>query len=563
MPAAPSGPAVVRNLRLATGLILFTYVSTHLLNHSLGLVSLSAMEGGRWWFTAVWRHPVATTALYGGLLVHVALALTSLYRRHHVRMPAWEATQAALGLSIPVLLFSHIINTRLAAEIYGINDSYGRVALILWALSPQTGARQVLVMAIAWTHGCIGLHFWLRLRPWYRRLGPALLAVAVVLPVLAALGFVAAGREAAAQAVDPARRAALLWSGRPPLSEEQTAALARVYERCIAGYGAALGLVLVARAMRNGARRRRVIRLTYPARGTVAVPAGLTVLEASRFAGIPHASVCGGRGRCSTCRVAVTGPAEALPPASDDEARVLRRVGAGPNVRLACQLRPAGDVSVTPLLTPTVSVAAGVAPHDPHNGSEQEIAVLFADLRGFTSIAERKLPYDVVFLLNRYFETVGSAINRAGGVANQFTGDGVMALFGVDAGAAVGCRRALAAAVEMVRSVDRLSEALGGELPAPLRIGIGIHTGPAVVGRMGYAEGRYLTAVGDTVNTAARLEQLTKEYDCALVISDAVAARAGIEVSAYPGHTLALRNRAEVLAIRVIADVESLTAAVS
>jgi adenylate cyclase len=310
--------------------------------------------------------------------------------------------------------------------------------------------------------------------------------------------------------------------------------------------------------VRSVTRRQRVVRLTYPAGRIVVVPAGLTVLEASRFAGIPHASVCGGRGRCSTCRVAVTGLAAALPPPSDDEGRVLRRVGAGPNVRLACQLRPAGDISVTPLLKPTVSASAGVAAHDPHNGSEQEIAVLFADLRGFTSIAERKLPYDVVFLLNRYFETVGSAINRAGGVANQFTGDGVMALFGVDAGAEVGCRRALAAAVDMVRSVAALSEALGSELPAPLRIGIGIHTGPAVVGRMGYAEGRYLTAVGDTVNTAARLEQLTKEYDCALVISDAVAARAGEDLSGYPRHILTLRNRAEVLSIRVITDVASL-----
>jgi adenylate cyclase len=558
MAAGPSGPVVLRNLRLTTGLILFTYVITHLLNHALGLVSLSAMEAGQWWFKALWRDPIVTAALYGALLVHVALALTSLYRRHHLRMPAWEATQMALGLVIPVLLFSHVIGTRLAAEAFGVNDSYERVTLILWLINPAAGERQLLVTAIAWTHGCMGLHFWLRLRPWYRRASPVLLGVAVLVPVLAALGLVTGGREAVARAADPARRAAMLWSGRPPLSAEQTAALALVYQRSITAYGGLLALVLAARAVRSVARRRSVIRLTYPAARTVVVPAGLTVLEASRFARIPHASVCGGRGRCSTCRAAVIGPPQALPPPSDDETRVLRRVGAGPNVRLACQLRPAGDISVTPLLKPTVA-ASGVAAHDPHNGSEQEIAVLFADLRGFTSIAEQKLPYDVVFLLNRYFETVGGAINRAGGVANQFTGDGVMALFGIDAGGEAGCRHAMAAAMDMVRSVTRLSEALGSELPAPLRIGIGIHTGPAVVGRMGYAEGRYLTAVGDTVNAAARLEQLTKEYDCALVISEAVAARAGVDVSAYPGHTLSLRNRAEVLSIRVIADVASLT----
>ncbi len=478
MTAAPSGPAFVRNLRLTTGLILFAYVFTHLLNHGLGLVSLSAMESGQWWFKALWRSPLATFALYGAFVVHVALALTSLYRRHHLRMPVWEATQMALGLIIPVLLFSHVIGTRLAAEMYAVNDAYARVVLIFWTVNPPVGARQLLAIAIAWAHGCMGLHFWLRLRSWYPRVSPVLFAAAVLLPVLAALGFVAAGREAAAQAADPARREQLLWSGRAPLTGKERATLERVYQWSVTGYGGALALVLAARAVRSVARRRSVIRLTYPGGRTVVVPAGLTVLEASRLARIPHASVCGGRGRCSTCRVAVTGPSEALPPASEEERRVLRRVGAGPGVRLACQLRPTGNVSVTPLLAATVSASAGMAAYDPHNGSEQDIAVLFADLRGFTSVAERKLPYDVVFLLNRYFETVGGAISRAGGIANQFTGDGVMALFGVDAGAETGCRQALVAAGDMVRSVDALSKALGSELPAPLRIGIGIHTGP-------------------------------------------------------------------------------------
>ena len=130
------------------------------------------MEAGQWWFKALWRPPLATFALYGALVVHLALALTSLYRRHHLRMPVWEATQMALGLTIPVLLFSHLIGTRLAAETYGVNDSYSRVVLILWAVNPQAGARQVLVMAIAWAHGCMGLHFWLRLRPWSRESSP-------------------------------------------------------------------------------------------------------------------------------------------------------------------------------------------------------------------------------------------------------------------------------------------------------------------------------------------------------------------------------------------------------
>ena len=127
-----------------------------------------------------------------------------------------------------------------------------------------------------------------------------------------------------------------------------------------------------------------------------------------------------------------------LPAATVDELRVLGRVGAPAHVRLACQLRQRRDLSVVPLVPagagPRAAVGAGGHHQGPRDGEELTIAVLFADLRGFTRLAERKLPYDVVFILNRYFEAVGGAITDSGGIVNQFTGDGVMALFGVDGG---------------------------------------------------------------------------------------------------------------------------------
>jgi adenylate cyclase len=184
--------------------------------------------------------------------------------------------------------------------------------------------------------------------------------------------------------------------------------------------------------------------------------------------------------------------------------------------------------------------------------------VLFADLRGFTRMAENKLPYDVVFVLNRYFEAVGTAITRAGGVTNQFTGDGVMALFGIESGPAAGSRQALAAARAMVESVAALSVELATDLPSPLRIGIGIHAGPAVVGQMGWGESFYLTAVGDTVHVAARLEQATKDYAAELVVSEDVARRAAVDLSRFPAHDLTVRNRAGQIAIRVIDRVANL-----
>jgi adenylate cyclase len=209
-------------------------------------------------------------------------------------------------------------------------------------------------------------------------------------------------------------------------------------------------------------------------------------------------------------------------------------------------------VAVVPLVPAGVGPAEVLGAGDHRDGRELTIAVLFADLRGFTRLAERKLPYDVVFILNRYFEAVGGAITDAGGIVNQFTGDGVMALFGVDGGPEAGCRQAVRAAGAMVARVQELSRTLADDLGGALQLGIGIHSGPAVVGRMGYAATTYLTAVGDTVHVAARLEALTKDYGCELVLSEDAAVRAGLEVSDHARHELTVRNRVAPLAVFVV-----------
>jgi len=545
-------------LRLWSGCVLFVYVTLHLANHALGLVSLDAMDAGRVWFVALWRNPLGTAVLYTAFVIHPLNALWSIYRRRTLRMPAWEATQLLLGLTIPALLASHFVGTRLAHDWYGQEDNYHRIALTFWQLRPWVGLKQSIVLIVAWIHGCIGLHFWLRLRVWYSRVAPALLATAVLLPTLALLGFADGGREAARLAREPGGAARLLQNS-PRLGPAQAATLARVEEGLAAGYAGALVLTLLARSARRFYTRRwRAIRVAYEGGREVLVPIGYSILEASRFGQIPHASVCGGRGRCSTCRVQVLAGIDAIPASSAEERRVLDRVGVPPGVRLACQSRPTGDVTVRLLLPATARASDGFARPRSVAGAEQEVTILFADLRRFTTLAERRLPYDVVFFLNRYFETVGRAIDGAGGITNQFTGDGVMALFGVDADPREGCRRAVMGAHAMVEGIARLSAAMKEELDEPLRIGIGIHTGPAVVGRMGYGGTIYLTAVGDTVHVASRFQDLTKQYHAQLVISEEVAERAGLDVSTLTRHEVTVRNRAEPVAIRVIGDVAAL-----
>src|SRR5919108_3863677 len=546
----------IRRIRLTTGLVLLTYLATHLINHAFGLISLEAMEAGRIWFLLLWRNPAATAALYSSLTVHFGLALWSLYQRHHLRMPLWEALQLTLGLAVPPLLAVHVIGTRLAYEWFAVQDSYTKIVLTLWRVSPEHGLRQTILVLIAWIHGCIGLHFWLRLRRWYARLVPVFFGLALLLPVLALLGFAQAGRDISDLiARDPT------WIERTQraanaLGPNEGFILTVVHERVLQGFWASLGLVLLARAGRHAYQRRNRIRITYGDGRIVAVPPGFSVLEASRFARIPHASVCGGRGRCSTCRVRVVRGFGASPAPTQAEVRVLKRVGAPPNVRLACQLRPVEDLSVIPLLPANARASDGFMQPSYFAGQEQTIAVLFADLRSFTGMAERKLPYDLVFILNRYFEAVGAAITRAGGFVDKFIGDGVMALFGVGSTPEDGGRKAIAAACEIVRSVNALSQALAEELDEPFRIGIGIHSGPAVVGRMGYGETVHLTAIGDTVNVASRLQDLTKEYNCQLVISEQLAAHAGIDVAALRRDELTLRNRREPLTIYIVNDVQ-------
>jgi len=548
----------IRRTRLTTGLVLLTYLSTHLLNHALGLISLDAMNDGRVWFLALWRNPAGTALLYTSLLTHFSLALWSLYQRRHLRIPLWEALQLTLGLSIPPLLSLHFVGTRMQHEWFGVDDSYSLLVLTLWHAQPWDGLKQATLITVAWLHGCIGFHFWLRLRPWYRRVAPIFLSCALLLPVLGLLGFTQAGHEVdSLVARNPDWIAQVVQqSNVPPRSQRES--LYRLDDAIVATYVLAVILTLLARIARDIFERRSRIRIRYPGEREVQVPRGFSVLEASRFAGLPHASVCGGRGRCSTCRIRVTDGLSKQPLPSTAEQRVLQRVGAPPNVRLACQLRPVENLSVTPLVPANAHASDGYAQPSYLAGQERTIAVLFADLRTFTGIAEQKLPYDLVFLLNSYFETVGESIASAGGMVDKFIGDGVMALFGIEAGPAEGCRQALAAAQRMVDQVQMLSQALAEELAEPLRIGVGIHCGPAVVGRMGYGATIHLTAIGDTVNVASRLQDLTKEFSCHLVISEEVAQQAGLNVSGLARHEITVRNRREALAIFVVDDVAAL-----
>jgi adenylate cyclase len=551
----------LRRVRLASGLVLFSYLSLHLANHALGLVSLEAMEHGLVFMERLWQSAPGTAALYASLSTHLALGLWALYERRHLRWRRGEVVQIGLGVCIPLLLASHVLATRGAWSFYGVEKSYAQVLYALWVAAPDLGALQAVALAVAWTHGCLGIFYWLRLKPFFPKIDRLLLCASVLLPVLALLGFVEGGRAVAARAAtNPAWRATILQPahvGTPPQNDR----LEAVRDYLSVGFVGAVGLVLLASAGRALAERRCPgrISITYPSGTVVRIPAGLTVLEASRAAQVPHASVCGGRGRCSTCRIRVVGDMAELPPPSIAEQAVLRRIGAAPGVRLACQLRPTRDVSVVPLVPPHAASAAEarrVRPDSTVVGEERFVVALVVDMRGSTRLAEQHLPFDTVFLVGRFLEAVGAAVTEAGGRPNQFLGDGMLALFGLDADPPVACRQALAAASRIAANLEELNGANAGDLAGtPLRFGIGIHGGTAIVGEMGYAPHTVLTALGDPINVAHRLQELAKDYECELVASDIVCRLAGpapFGSRRIPRREVAIRGRSAALQVRLV-----------
>src|SRR6516162_5800313 len=176
---------MIRRLRLGSGLVMLAYVTMHLLNHAMGLLSLQAMEDALGYVVWIWSNPPAQTLLYGSFLVHYGLALSALWQRRTLRLRFAEAAQLVLGFAIPLLLVRHVVGTRISDSFF--HTDVGYYAYLLWIYfvrSPDHGYLQMLVLVVAWAHAMIGLHFWLRVRPWYGRLQPPALIVAVLVPVL-------------------------------------------------------------------------------------------------------------------------------------------------------------------------------------------------------------------------------------------------------------------------------------------------------------------------------------------------------------------------------------------
>ncbi|SMO65948.1 adenylate cyclase [Paracoccus laeviglucosivorans] len=539
--------------RQLSGVVILCFVVMHLTNHALLISSIDLADNARAWLAKPWRSLPGTVLLYGAALVHALLALWTLYSRRTLQMPLIEMVLLIMGLLIPYLLIEHAVAMRLQLPMRGIEPSYLQVLTLQWFDNPVLAIQQSVALIIVWVHGCLGLGRALSANPRFRQIRTVLIAAAVLLPVLALIGYGVAGTET----VERIRQADM--SPHPPMRPMPESygggnMIAMVATAMRSGWVMLIAVVLILRQIRALLARAGSVEISYLGGALVRVAPGTSVLEASRINGIAHYSVCGGNGRCSTCRVRIMASDMPLPDADAAERATLSRINAGPDVRLACQLRPTAALTVARLIEPPQTHLT-TAPEMPPE--EREIAVMFCDLRNFTSLSERQLPYDVVFLLNRYFELVGNAVSASGGKVDKFIGDGVMAVFGLEGDLPHACRAALRAAALIRQEIAVMNRELHRDIALTIDVGIGIHAGPAIIGQMGFSGNMSQTAIGDTVNVASRLEGVSKDLRAPIVISDEVMAaqdrdRAGLESQRVP-----IRGREFGLVVWPLRDADS------
>lgn len=504
-------------LRLISGIILFLFAATHFLNHAAGLISLELMHEVQQWRWSVTRSWPGTAILALALFTHVALGLYKLAMRGTLRLSAWELAQLGLGIAVPFLLLPHIVNTRIARVRFGVDDTYLYELPRLW---PENALLQSLLLIMVWAHGCLGLHKWLTFKSWYRHAKPFFFALAIAIPVLSLCGFMISGRAVTELTKSPEQFDHLKELTHWPSPDAQNAlAEYRLGVRLFFGSVLALALgVFIWRRLASTKAPR--ITITYAGGPTIRTAVGPTLLEISRLHRVPHAAACGGRARCSTCRVRVERGEKRLRPPAFAEAFTLASVGAEPGIRLACQIRPRGSLTVTKLVREATLSPGHMAPDDMEAaGTEKPLAIMMVDLRGYTQMAQGRLPYDVVYVLNEFFTAIGNAIIVHGGTIDKFLGDGLLAFFGREGGVQDGCRGALRAARAIDLALDQVNAKLEAELGHPLRVAIGLHAGQCILGRIGFGPSREVTVIGNAVNIASRLEALAKEHGVQIMAS--------------------------------------------
>ena len=539
---------IIRQARMYSGLIIFLYVTIHLLNHSLGLVSIKLMDQVSDYVSNFVRINAVSAILYLSFLIHLVFGLSSLFKRRSFNMPSKDWAQLILGLTLPWILIVHLIANGYATRFENLESSYALLVLATWVFDTKYIFLYNLLLVATWVHGIIGIQNITQNSEFYNKNKLFFTVVVWIVPILSVLGYTSAGKELISSImIDEATIYQIL--GKANFTEDLGFRLTKLSNSVLLYYPSILVFLFVSALIIYRYRlSMREITVKYADGVEVKISKGTSILEASRENSIGHISMCGGRGRCSTCRVRILSDHDDLPERNGVEEQVAKRLNLDSNVRLACQLRPISNITVRPLVSaPKTSV--NEANKLSLSGRETEVVVMFVDLRDFTLISEKLLPYDTVFLLNKYFKICGEAIAENNGNIDKFIGDGVMALFNSGERLKDNSIDALKAATVISEKMAALSRESEEDFQHRLGIGIGIHAGTTIMGEMGYGTSISETAIGDCVNVASRLEQLTKAEGCELIISEDLYLSSGVIEKPMSKKTIPIKGKANKMSI--------------
>ena len=250
------------------------------------------------------------------------------------------------------------------------------------------------------------------------------------------------------------------------------------------------------------------------------VESGESILQTAARNGIPHVNACGGEGKCTTCRLLILEGIENCSPETEKEIALKEKAHTTDEFRLACQTTITGDVTVRRLVLNKEDIeSVSERSVSGRLGETKRIAILFSDIRGFTQFSEKLTPYDVVFILNRYFNRMVKAVESNHGTVDNYIGDGMVAIFGLH-DEPDPAQHAVRSALEMCAEMDDMKPYLKTMYGKDFDIGVGIHWGEAVVGDIGAGKSKRLTAIGDAMNFASRVESANKQFQSRVLISE-------------------------------------------
>ncbi len=355
----------IRSARLLSGLFLSLFVLTHLANLALGLVSLEAIDAWRGILMAPWRSGTGSLLLALAAFIHASIGLYTISKRRSLTLSRVDVVQIILGVLTPPLLITHVLTLRVTSLFVPEFDaSYAVILSVYWSLAPAYAFQQLFVVMIIWVHAAIGFYSWIALRPVWPRIRNIVLPILFLVPILALLGFVEAGKEVLyrlendAAWLDHIRAAQHLYSQAAPT-------LNAINTNVVASYWILVSIAFLSWAVRIYVGRSRPVRVFYEGDATATGRSGLSLLEISLTSGIPHAHICQGRGRCGTCRVDILRGGQNLTPPTDQEIKTLSQFHAGEATRLACQARLLqGEVAVARLLPAYADISAAQTPEE-------------------------------------------------------------------------------------------------------------------------------------------------------------------------------------------------------